>query len=183
MSDHNDASGLLRRLTVRDRVLVLAAVVGIAGLWCWLEWRSLESARASVAGGLVQLSRMQADADEIIALRRKPVAAASRSRPNEELLAQVEKSLGAAEIDHGKWRDSIPQPVSRKPGSDYRRHTTRIILSEVTLKQLAAFAYSFTSDDPTLHASATTISNHQEDSDRFDVDLAVSYLVFAPRAD
>ena len=182
MSDHNDAVGLIRRLTVRDRLLVLTAVVAIAGLWCWLEWRSLESARASVAGGLVQLSRMQADADAIIALRRKPVAAASRSRPNEELLAHVERSLGVAEIDHDKWRDSIPQPVSRRPGSDYRRHTTRIILSEVTLKQLAAFAHSLTADDPTLHASAITISNRKEESEHFDVDLAMSYLVFAPQA-
>jgi hypothetical protein len=180
MTDHDNTSGWSGRLGERDRLLVLAAFVAIAGLWCWLEWRALGSARAGAADGLVQLGAMQVDADAIIALRRRPVAAASRSRPNEELLAQVERSLGAAGIDHHQWQDSIPQPVTRKPGSDYRRHSTRIILSEVTLKQLATFVRNITAADPTLHASAITISNRKEEFEYFDVDIAVSYRVFAP---
>jgi len=181
MSDHNDALGSTRRLTGRDRALVMAMVVVVAGLWCWLEWRSLAVAQGGVTDGSAQLARMRADADEIIALRQRPVAAASRSRPNEELLAHVERSLAAAGINHAQWRDSIPQPVARKLGGDYRRHTTRIILSDITLKQLAALTHNLTANDPTLHASAITISNRNEETEHFDVDLAVSYLVFAPR--
>ena len=50
------------------------------------------------------------------------------------------------------------------------------------LKQIAAFASSLSLDDPTLHASAITILNRQEESEHFDLDLAVSYLAFVPQA-
>ena len=102
---------------------------------------------------------MRADVLSIQRLQVAPRAAASRTRPNEELLDQVQQSISSAGIDRTQWHDSIPQPGVRVSGSDYKRLTTRLYFDSITLRQLAAFAYHLQANDPTLLVSAFNPTN------------------------
>lgn len=50
-----------------------------------------------------------------------------------------------------------------------------------SLRELAAFIHHLQANDPTLRASAINLTNRKSDTPDYDVDLAVSYLVYAPR--
>lgn len=165
----------MRRTILFGGMLIAACLLG------WLQWRAYGSTQDTYAAALRQLNQMRTDAGRIKAQRHSPQAAVSRTRPNEELLGQVEQALSAAGIDRGKWHDSIPQPLVRLPKSDYKRLATRLYFEAVTLKRLAAFAHHLRLEDPTLRVSAVNLINRNTESPEFDVDLAVSYLVFAPR--
>lgn len=164
----------------RQRVLLLAGLLALACLLCWSEWGALGSVQDTYAVAQRQLEQMRVDASRIEALRETPQSAAGRTRANEELLAQVERALRAAGIERGRWHDSIPQPPSRMAKTDYKRFTTRLYFDGVTLRQVAGFAHHLKSNDPTLQVSALTLTNRQLETPHFEVDLAVSYLVYAP---
>jgi len=164
------------------KTVLLAGLLAIACLLGFLQWRASASTQDSYMTALHQLDQMQADARRVGELRRTPHSAAGRRRPNEELLAQIEQALTAASIDRGRWHDSIPQPAARLPKGDYTRHTTRLYFEDITLKQLAAFTYHLQSNDPTLHLTALHLTNRRPESDVYSIDLAVSYLVYAPQS-
>ncbi len=166
--------------TPRQTTMLLAAALAVACLLCWFQWRSWSSQRSAIDSRVAQLDRMRADVTAIESLRDAPQAAASRSRPNEELLAQVEKSLSATGIGKNHWHDSIPQPVVRLPKSDYKKFATRLYFETITLRQLATFAHHLETADPTLGVSALNITNRKPDAPDYDIDLTISYLVYEP---
>lgn len=170
-----------KQTSPKQRTTMLVGLLAVAGMFGWLQWRVLASTRDTYATALGQLNQMRTDARRIETLRETPRAAVGRSRANEELLAQVEQSLAAAGMDRTKWHDSIPQPPVRLSNSDYKRLSTRLYFEDVTLKELAAFAYDLQSSDPTLRVSAVNLTNRHPDSPEFDVDVAISYRVFAPQ--
>ena len=169
-----------RGTALRSRSLLLVGGLALALLLCFLQWRGYASALDSRRAAVSQLERMRADAERIEKLRDAPRTAASRPRANEELLAQIEGALDRAGIARDQWRDSIPQPELRLPKSDYVRHATRIRLEGVSLRQLAAFAHHLQTADPTLWIESLTLTNRDRDTDRYDSEASVAYLVFAP---
>ena len=169
--------------TRRERVVLLSGLLALACMLCWWQWGALASTRHTYATALEQLQRMRADSQAIEKLRRVPQAAAGRMRPKDELLGQVERSLSGAGIDQTKWHDSIPQNPVRLPKRDYRRLTTRLYFEGITLRQLAAFSYDLQTQDPTLRVSAINLTNRRPETEDYDVDLAVSYLIYAPRTE
>ena len=92
-------------------------------------------------------------------------------------VGQVERALGNAGIANDRWAQSVPQPPRRLPQSDYRQHATRFYFESVTLRQLAAFAHNLRTDDPTLHVSSLNLTNRQPETQHFDVEVSLSYLV------
>lgn len=165
----------------RQATAILAGLLAIACLVAWFQGRSLASTRDTHYTALRQLEQMSADAERIIALRQAPKSATSRRRANEELLAQIERALATAGIDRSQWHDSIPQPPIRLPNSDYKKLTTRLYFQAITPRQLAAFSHHLESTDPTLRLTALNLTNRHHDSPNYDIDLAVSYLVYAPQ--
>lgn len=181
-SADTELKGPPRTPVARQRLILLAGLLALAGLALWFQSRALASTRDTHATALRRLDQMRTDAQRIKTLRQTPKSAASRTRANEELLAQVERSLAAADIDRTHWHDSIPQPPIRLPNSDYKRLTTHLYFESVTLRQLATFGHNLQARDPTLHISALNLTNRHPDNPTYDADLAVSYLVYAPRA-
>ncbi len=171
-----------RKDTRRARATLLGASLILALLVLWLQARSMDSWRDTLDRSAVQLAQMRADALEIASLRDAPKAAAGRTRANEELLAQVERALKAAGIARDRWHDSIPQPPARRPGSDYRRLSTRLYFEAVTLKEVASFVHHLRAGDPTLGASSLNLTNRTITDPHYDIDLAVSYEVYDPRS-
>ncbi|KAA0218965.1 MAG: hypothetical protein EDS66_17855, partial [Planctomycetota bacterium] len=100
-------------------------------------------------------------------------------RSSEELLAAVEQALAAADIPRERWKDSIPQPLSRVPESDYQRQVTQLYFDDLGLEKLAAFAVALRQLDPTLNVSSLGLT--QRPLSGFDVELDVEYLVYAPQ--
>ena len=175
------AGASARRRIAQQRATLLSAALVLVCLTYWLQWRDLGSVRHTHNTAVGQLKQMRADAGRILSLRQRPRAAAGRSRPNEELLAQIERSLAAAAIDRSKWHDSVPQPPARLPKSDYKRLTTRLYFEDITLRELAVFAHHLRAGDSTVSFSAIDLTNKRPDLPCYDVDLAVSYLVYAPQ--
>lgn len=165
----------------RERLMLLAGVLALCVLLAGFQWRALGARAETHATLAVRLDQMRHDAERINALRDAPRSALSRSRPSDELLAQVEKALAAAGIDRGAWRDSVPAPAVPVPGSDYRRLTTRLYFEQVGLKQLASFAEALESADATLSVSAVNLRAREESSQLYDADVGVAYLLYAPK--
>ncbi len=66
-------------------------------------------------------------------------------------------------------------------GLHYKKLTTRLYFQAITPQQLAAFSHHLESTDPTLRVSALNLTNRQLGSPHYDIDLAVSYLVYVPQ--
>ena len=165
----------------RQQVIILAGTLIVACLVGGLQWRSLRSARDTLTVARGQLTRMRADVAAIMTLRDRPRSAVGRTRPHETLLAQVEQALSASQIDRSHWRDSIPQPPVRLPKSDFRRMTTSLELESITMRQIATFAHELKTNDPTLGVTGLRLTNRHEDRPEFDVEVDISYLVYAPQ--
>lgn len=163
------------------RLLTLGGLVAVAALLAGLQWRALGSVEDTYQVAIAQLDQMREDIQVIRGLRQAPVTASSRARTNQELLAQVEQALSATGIDRAAWLDSVPQPPAQLPQSDYKRMTTRLYFEHLGLRQLTVFALELQRRDPTLMISAVNLSSREPESAAFDIELAVTYRVFAPQ--
>jgi len=164
------------------RVDVLAfGILVLAGVVCWWQYRALTSIRDVHDTAHRQVGQMRSDAAGIRRLRNAPRSAVSRTRENEELIAQVEQAITAANIDRSRWQETIPMPAQRIDNGDYKRQTTRISLRDIELRQLATFAHALETRDPTLRVSGVNVSNRSPESPFYDVELTVSYLVYGPK--
>ena len=165
---------------VRQRITILSGLLVIAMLIGFFQWRALGSVEDTYAVAQEQLLHMQIDASRIHALMETPQAATNRARTQQELLGQVEQSLTVAGIDRSLWHDSIPQPPIRIADSDYRQLTTRLYFKDLTMKKTASFIHHLESNDPTLSVTALNLINRHSGSVFYDIDLAVTYLVYLP---
>jgi hypothetical protein len=165
----------------RLRLLVVGSAVLAAAFLTWLQERVTASATDTFRVARGQLAQMHDDAQLIQQLRRTPMTAAARARSNQELLAQVEKALAAAGVDRALWQDSVPQPPTRIPNSDYMKVTTRLYFEDLTLQKVAAFSHHLRAVDPTLSVSGVNLANRTSETLVFDVEVVVSYLVFTPQ--
>lgn len=162
----------------RQHTALSVGVLAILLISSWWQWGTLVSSRDTFAFAKQQLEQMRADSAQIQKLREAPQAAVSRARTNEELLAQIERSLASAGIDRNRWQDSIPQSPVRETGSPYIRHVTRIYLESIELKQLAGFVHRLEVEDATLSLSTVGLTARPNTA-AFDAELGVSYLVYS----
>ena len=163
------------------RLLFSLALCSLAGLACWTQWRVQRSAQSRYDARRVAVQRMLIDAQRIGAMRRAPRRAAERERPKEELLAQIETSLTGAGIPIQLWQDSIPQTPQRLAESPYQRFSTRLYFESISLDQLVRFTHRLLAGDPSLAISSLHLAAPPGgDETRWNADLAVGYLVYAP---
>ncbi len=162
------------------RAIVLAGLAALTAGLCVLQVRTLASAQDTYQTQVTELATMRADAGAILTLRNKPRSAAMQTRPNQDVLAQVENALKTSAIDRSSWRDSIPQLPRRVAGTDYKEVTTRLYFEKLSLQQLAAFAQNLRQIDGTLTLSMINLSGRTYATPEYDVDVGVSYRVYAP---
>lgn len=159
---------------------LLAGAMAAALVCTCLQWRQFHSVRDTVSTASAQLAEMRTDAAAIRSLRQVPKTASDRARTSQELLGVVEQSLRAANIDRANWQDSVPQPPRQLPNTPYRRATTRLYLDRLTLRQLAALTFDLQRRDETLSITAVDVSRQAREEGTYNVELAVSYLIYAP---
>ena len=176
------AGGWHRTCHLAARCVMLATL--LLFLWSgdlYRQSRAYRNASRLLRAREVRLTHMQIDAQRIAALRDRPQQATDRQRPNDELLAQVEHALKTAGVPVQLWQDSIPQPAQRLPQSPYQRYGTRLYFEAVTIEQVVRFACTLLAADPSLAVSSLhLVAPVQADPTTWNVDLTVSYLVYAP---
>jgi hypothetical protein len=164
-------------------VTVLAVLLALA-VWSWLEARGAESARSSQGALVRQVEQMSEDAARIVRLRSAPRLAAERERPSDELLGQVRSALSAAEVPLERWIGHDPSPAVRVPKTPYKQLAVRLTLEDLTLRQLVQFAFHLTQSDATLSVPYLRLTAPKDvGKGTWDVDMKVSYLIFAPYQD
>lgn len=167
------------RASPRTRILLLAWATAALALLAFLYGRGVYALEARCLAMPSQHQRMRQDAARILDLRQTPKTALGKRRSSEELLAAVEQALAAADIPRERWKDSIPQPLSRVPESDYQRQVTQLYFDDLGLEKLAAFAVALRQLDPTLNVSSLGLT--QRPLSGFDVELDVEYFVYLPQ--
>lgn len=168
----------------RRRILLTAAGLAALGAWAWLEARGASSAESSQLALVRQVEQMSQDATQIAKLRIAPRLAAERERPNDELMAQIQGALTAAEVRLDHWLGHDPAPAVRVPKTPYKQLAVRLTLADLTLRQLVQFAFHLTRADATLSVPYLRLTAPKDaGKGTWDVDLKVSYLIYAPYAD
>lgn len=173
----SDASTATAR---RQRTVLLVGICALGMAIAWGQWRIYASTQSRFETSIAQLSAMQGDAAAILSLKEATPVAVGQARTSQELLHQVEKALSSSGIDRSLWSDSVPQGAIRVPETDYQRAGVRLYFAGLTMQQLAGFSYQIELIDPTLEISAVNLTNRENESPKFDVDVTVSYLVFSP---
>jgi len=163
------------------RIALPLSIGMLAGVWCWIDGRSLKSKRSSYHTLLAQVQQMSADADRLTELRTAPRLAIERERPNDELLAEIRDSMAAADIPPERWVANDPSLPVRIPRSPYKRLTVGLSFEEINLRQLVQFAYHLTETDPALSIPHLRLLTPREQSgDTWDVNISLSYLIYSP---
>ncbi|MBN1513449.1 MAG: hypothetical protein JXB13_15645, partial [Phycisphaerae bacterium] len=131
------------------------------------------------------LAQMKADAQRIAFLQEAPRRAADRLKPNDELLAEVDAALEAAQVSRDHWNDSVPQPPERLAGADYTRWTVRLYLEDVPMQAFTRFVHALLGADPTLYLASLRIQPARRNAGgnadaTWNVEMAVAYDVYAP---
>lgn len=169
-----------QREPVKRRAVLLGSVLTLSLMLAWCQWRAHASLQDCVTVARTQLTRMQSDAARIQALSAAPKLAAGRARSQRALLDQIQRALSSADIDQQQWQSSTPLTPARVLDSDYVKHTTQLSLEKVELRKLATFIHGLSSRDPALSVTAIDLIRRASGDSRFDVEVAVSHLVYAP---
>jgi hypothetical protein len=166
------------------KLLLLLGLPTSLATWAWLEARAADSAESSHSALVRQVEQMSEDASVIEALARAPKRASERERANDELVAQIRDALGAAGIAMDRWITHDPVPVKRAPDAKYKELSVRLVLEAVSLRQFVEFAFHLTERDRTLRLPHVRLSSPQGiERGLWNVDVNVSYLVYAPPGD
>lgn len=156
---------------------LLALTIAVLALMAFLYGRQVAAQAARCRAMQSQLSAMRQNAARILELQQKPQAALARMRSSEEFLGTVEQALVKAGVARDTWKDSIPQPLARVTGTDYQRQTTLLYFDGFNLKQVASFIGELSRLDAALGVSGLNLTARDSG---FDIDIAVSYLVYSP---
>lgn len=171
-------NSLLKRLSP---VAPALSTVGLASL-CWFaSARSLASTQDNYSTMHQQIKQMDADVREIERLKHAPQKATDRERANDELIAQVNAALDAAKISYEHWNDHTPYPAVRIPQTPYKRLSTRLSFTDLSLRELSTFLFSLIDADASLSLSQLHLSAPRTaDKENWNIDLTLSYYIFTP---
>ncbi len=162
----------------RTLTWLLALTTATLALMAILYERQVAAQAARCQAMQSQLAAMSQNAARLLELEQKPQAALARTRSNEELLGTVEQALVRAGVARDMWKDSIPQPLARVTGTDYQRQTTLLYFDAFNLKQVASFIGELSGLDAALGVSGLSLTARDSG---FDIEIAVSYLVYSPQ--
>lgn len=162
----------------RTLTWLLALTTATLALMAYLYERQVAAQAARCRAMQSQLVAMRENAARLLELQQKPQAALARTRSSEEFLSTVERALVNAGVTRDTWKDSIPQPLARVTGTDYQRQTTLLYFDDFYLKQVASFIGELSRLDAALGVSGLSLTARDSG---FDIEIAVSYLVYSPQ--
>jgi len=125
---------------MRYRWLIFAALLLGSLLACWMTWRGYDDARRQLRAGQAQLTAVERDVAEIVALRGLDQHIADRKPPERDVIARVNAALTRAGLPASALSSLSPESDVALPGNaQYHRQTLRLSLRSLDLPQLGAF--------------------------------------------
>jgi hypothetical protein len=164
------------------KIIGTTALLILSGMIAWQQHAALASAQSTYLTKQAQVASMQADARQLGWLRTAPQRATDRRLPHEQLAAEIEEACKRASIPAGALVSIWPESPKRLAHSDYQELTTRLGLEQVSLQQIVAFAYHLQSIDSSLNLAEIRLTSQKGEDTSWDVELCISYLLFAPGA-
>ena len=167
--------------TLRFRSLLLMAACALAMLFSVIQGKSASGQRSSYQDLFAQASQMQMDGAYLRAMVSAPRWAASRERPNDALLAQIQEGLEAAGIPTKDWIANEPHAPVRIPGSPYKKIAHSSLVRNMTMQQLASLVHHLTTRDPSLIVTQLRLMAAVDgEAERWDVTIVLAYYLYAP---
>lgn len=160
---------------------LVAAVVLVAGTGSAAQWRALRSTQNARRTSVTRTVDLERDLDRIRTLRDAPRRATERRRPHEALIRTIEHAMAPAALDAGALTAVWPESPRRIGRSDYLELATRLNLEKVALPQIARFIIYLHALDGSLELTSIRLFSHQRPKPLWDAELAVAYLIYAPR--
>lgn len=118
----------------------LAIVTVVTLVACWLAGRSFTDASAQLRASEAQLTAVQRDVSEIVALRGQDQHIADRKPPERDVIARVNDALSKAGLPQRALASLTPESDAALQGNEqYRRQTLRLSLRSVDLPKFGAF--------------------------------------------
>ncbi|MCX5647497.1 MAG: hypothetical protein NTX40_00125 [Planctomycetota bacterium] len=158
---------------------LLAALLGVAAVWCWGQVAARRRAAIQARDDLAACRQMT---DLIADLGRRQTIAEERERRSSEVAGPIEQAAKAAGIAAGEIIRINPAPQRRIEGTAYKEKPTQVFLKRVSLKALVAMLHALSQSDQPLHPSAIrlTAPNREDTGSQWDAEVVLTYLVYDP---
>ena len=142
----------------RPAVIALAYALAVgAAAWGWFL---LADASASATAAAQDARSARLLVERIEALRRTTAAVAAS--PQDDLRQRIARAATAAGVAQNGLEAIEEQPVSRSGDGAYQERPTRIVLRQVTLRQVVTFFHSLTAGAPAYHARELRLTAPRE---------------------
>lgn len=169
---------MINRLEPRERIILLAGVLILTGLFFWLLLLNpylsrMQSLDRQIEGQRRNLERVESLRQEIEQLRQQLAGIESAGRPGRPLFSQVE-NLTAQMGLREQLLSMRPQPESVQGG--FRQQSVEIRLERVTLSQLVGFLHAAEYRSSGIQVRSLRVRPRFDDRSRLDVNLVLMSL-------
>jgi len=138
MHDHVTPDGA-KAMMRRGRLIFAALLMGLL-VACWIAWRGYDDAHQQLRAGQAQLTAIERDVAEIIALRGLDQHIADRKPPERDVIARVNAALTRAGLPASALTSLTPESDAALPdNSQYHRQTLRLSLRSLDIQRLGTF--------------------------------------------
>lgn len=157
----------------------------IPPIWSWSRLVGTEQ-QLQAAHATYELTRR--DASEVLQLRAAHDRVADRKRPEDHVLAHVNRVLAEAGIPSRSLQGVRPEAdialtTSADAGrTQYRRQSVNISLQRLTLPEIGAFLLRWREDDAVWTPRRIELTKHRsrtDDDDRYDATIVISAIYVA----
>lgn len=177
-------------------IIGLGTVLLAPPIWSWSRLAGAERELTSVQSGFEGLRRQAA---ELVELRGRRERISDRKRPEEHVLAQVNRLLTHAGIPGRALEGVRPEGDTAIAGSraggmsgdaggsagEYRRQSVSLSLQALTLTEIGAFLTNWREDNLVWKPTRIDLTKHRsrsDDDDRYSATITISAIYVAEPA-
>ena len=168
-------------MTRRTRLLVIlmAVLLALAATWTHRRWVAKRRAAATAQADVRTCRRL---AERIKGLSRAPILAVDRERLASETTSLIEDAARKAGINAAGLRRITPEPASRVGDTVYKAKPTRVVLREVSRRQVTDLIHGLIATDTGLRAASIRLTAPTTDDvrDIWNAELVFTYLIYDP---
>jgi len=163
--------------------IYLAALLVLASAWTTWSLLRLGEARAATRGAARDLADCGRLEGEITRLRARPAAAVDRERRSGEVAGPIEKAAREAGVPVERIARISPEPAERAGETDYNRKPTRVLLKNVTLRQVGRMVHALGAGPAGLDLESVRLTAPSRDATEgtWSAELVFVYLVYEPQ--
>lgn len=161
---------------------ILAAFTVLIG---W-SWKQLAASRAAAETVAADLQQCQVMADQIKRLSSGPQKASLEAHSIQGLARAIERSAKEARLPVESLTGINPQPSQRLGATPYREQPIRLMLRDVTIRQLVLFLDSLTQCETIMKVADLWLYAPEADSnttsaeDTWGAELTLTHFIFSP---